>query len=234
MEREFSTPLTELPTFLSTISMVEDDGRQIVESLTQAERKSPSVYEPTRDLFCLVLQGDLCVTQAMVQAHRILDEVERKCAVDVLEASKSFLEKQAAARVGPFPAMNFEIPNGLSLNVAPVWLRHFNPPRLMILHFWRQPLSDWQLGAASAVLRAALLTHQPDYAMCEIDFISVPHPEASPRRRFEHYDWAKLRPLDNKNLHRFWKQFCGAWSVYQNQEPREIKRRRSADLFGRR
>jgi hypothetical protein len=38
MEFAVSTPLNELPAFLSTISMVVDDRASIIERLTQAER----------------------------------------------------------------------------------------------------------------------------------------------------------------------------------------------------
>lgn len=232
MGRMLSTPLRELPGFLSTISMVVDDRRSIVDSLVQAERKSPSRYEPAKALFCRVLEGDLNVTQAITQARKVFDEVERKCALEILEASQGYLARQSAAHVGPFPSMSVTILNGLNLSVAPLWPRHLNPQRLMVLHFWRKPLTQWQLGAAGAVIRSALTQHHPEFAGCEIDFISVPLPESASRRRFELHNWTTLKPLDDKNLRRFWKQFCDAWSVYQGQEPREIRRRRSPDLFG--
>jgi hypothetical protein len=41
MDFAVSTPLNELPAFLSTISMVVDDRASIIERLTQVERKSP-------------------------------------------------------------------------------------------------------------------------------------------------------------------------------------------------
>ncbi len=56
MEKEFSTPLVELPSFLSTISMVGDDQNATVQKLIQAERKSPPVYDLARALFLAVLQ----------------------------------------------------------------------------------------------------------------------------------------------------------------------------------
>lgn len=232
MEREFSKPLKELPSFLSTISMVVDDRREIIESLTQAERKSPSRYDPAKAFFCRVLEGDLSVTKALAQANTIADPIERRCAIDILDASKRFLADQTAAHVGPFPAMTIAIPNGLPLSVSPIWLRHLDRPRLMVLHFWQKPLSGWQLGAAGAVLRSALREQQPQFANCEVDFISVPLPEFATSRRFEHYGWAKLKPLPDKELQRFWKQLCTAWDEYQRREPREIKRRRPPDMFG--
>jgi hypothetical protein len=51
MEYELSTPLRELPKFLSTISMVTDDIAAIVQKLKFAERKSPSRYDPAREHF---------------------------------------------------------------------------------------------------------------------------------------------------------------------------------------
>jgi hypothetical protein len=49
MESQFSTPLNDLPHFLSTIAMVVDDSASIIESLIQAERKSPSRYDPAKE-----------------------------------------------------------------------------------------------------------------------------------------------------------------------------------------
>jgi hypothetical protein len=101
----------------------------------------------------------------------------------------------------------------------------------MVLHFWQKPLSQWQLSAAGAVLRSALLQDRPAFADCELDFISVPLLEFPPSRRFERYTWAKLKPLNANDLLRFWKQFCAAWSDYKSREPREVKRRRPPDLL---
>jgi hypothetical protein len=234
MEREFSKPLNEPPGFLSTISMVEDDRSAIIENLIQAERKSPSRYEPAKALFCRVLEGDLNVGQAIAHAHTVAGLVERKCAAEVLQASKEFLARQPPAHIGPLPPMSVSIPSGLRLNVSSVLFRHLDPERLMVLHFWQKPLSDWQLSAAGAVLQSALLQHQPEFANCEIDFISVPFPEFAPHRRFEHYNWTKLKPLNDNDLQRFWNQFCDAWSIYKRREPREIRRRRPPDMFARR
>src|SRR5207302_1470167 len=105
-------------------------------------------YEPAKELFCRVLQGDLSVTQALVQAGNLADPVERKCAADILGASKKFLLAEAPAHIGVFPTMIISIPNGMQLSVSPVRLRHLNPQRLMLLHFWQTPLSAWQLSAA--------------------------------------------------------------------------------------
>ena len=74
MEREFSTPLNELPSFLSTISMVVDDRASIIESLVHAERKSPSRYEPAKALFCCVLEGKWTVSQALIQVRNVIDQ----------------------------------------------------------------------------------------------------------------------------------------------------------------
>jgi hypothetical protein len=231
MERAFSTPLDELPIFLSTISMVTDDRASIVQRLIQGERKSPSRYEPAKDLLCRVLQGDLTLAQAIVQARNVSEPVDRKCAVDVLRASAKFLLAEPPARVGPFPAMSISVPNGLRLAISPIWLRHLDPQRLMILHFWLTPLSARQLSAAAAVLRKALLRHRPEYLGCELDFISVSQPETASERQFVRYGWTKLDPLGDADLSRFWKQFCVAWSEYQTRGPREFRRRRQAELF---
>jgi hypothetical protein len=232
MTQDFSTPLTELPGFLSTISMVVDDRSLIVQSLVQAERKSPSVYEPAKDLFCRVLQGDFNVNQAISQARKILDPTERRCAVNVLQASASFLNREKPAHVGPLPPMSYTLPNGMNLSVAPLLLRHCKQERVMVLHFWQKPLSQWQVNAAGAVIQSALATHQRDYLGREIDFISVSLPERASSRRFERYDWTKVKPLTEAELARFWKQLLAAWSEYQRREPRAIRRRRDPDMFG--
>jgi hypothetical protein len=231
MERALSTPLDELPSFLSTISMVTDDRASIVERLIQAERKSPSRYEPARDLFCRVLQGDLTLAQAIVQARNVSEPVDRKCAIDVLQASAKFLLAEPPGRVGLFPAMSISVSNGMKLAVSPIWLRHLEPQRLMILHFWLTPLSTRQLSVAAAVLRKALLRQRPEYLGCELDFISVSQPETHSERQFVRYGWAKLNPLNDADLGRFWRQFCLAWSEYQSRGPREFRRRRQAELF---
>lgn len=157
MRRQLSMPLTELPTFLSTISMVVDDRPAIVQKLIQAERKSPPVYEPSRELFLKVVEGKLSFDSATVQAQRLADETERRCAAQIMDASAQFLRSERAARVSRFPGLEYTLPNGLHLDVSPVWLRHLDPSRLMVLHFWQTPLSDWQLSAAAAVLKTALL-----------------------------------------------------------------------------
>lgn len=234
MERDFSTPLIELPTFLSTISMVVDDRATIIESLEHAERKSPPIYDPARALFCRILEGDFTFERAMIQARSIVDETERKCAIQVLRASERFLCTERPTRVGAFPAMTYSLPNGMELSVSPVLIRHFNSERLMVLHFWITPLSEWQLSAAGAVLRSALLRQKPQYSSCEIDFISVALPDTAPQRRFERYNWSKLKPLGPQDLDRFWKQFLAAWSEYQRRGPREIKRKRAPSLFDKR
>jgi len=231
MERALSKPLSELPSFLSTISMVVDDRASIIESLTQAERKSPPRYEPAKEMFRRVLQGDLSVAQALVQARNLPDPVERKCAVDILQASEKILRAETPARVGPFPAMSFQIPNGMELSISPIWLRHLDQQRLLILHFWLRPLSAWQLSAAAAVLRTALLHHQPEYSNRELDFISVSLQEPTSQRRFERYGWVKLKPLSETDHSRFWKQFCAAWTEYRSRGPREFRRKRDDDPF---
>lgn len=234
MERDLSTPLIELPTYLSSISMVVDDRTAIIQSLVQAERKSPPIYEPARALFCRILEGSFNFQQAMIQARALADETERKCAVEVLQASEEFLCAERPTRVGIFPAMTHPLPNGMELSVSPILIRHFNPQRLMVLHFWRTPLSAWQLSAAGAVLRSALLRQQPQYSSCEVDFISVAVPNLATQRRFERYNWSKLRPLGPADLDRFWNQFLAAWSQYQRKGPREIKRKHMPSLFDRR
>jgi hypothetical protein len=212
--RELSTPLAELPTFLSTISMVAD-GVSIVQKLIQAERKSPPVYGPSRDIFLSVLKGKLGFDNAVIQARRLADETERKCAVQIIDASEQFLRNERPATITELSSLKYALPNGLKLDISPVWLRHFHPERLLILHFWQTPLTQRQLGAAAAVLRAALFDEHPQYSSCEVDFISVAFSQFGSGRRFERYNWVGLKPLDGDELRRFWSQFLAAWSQYQ-------------------
>lgn len=231
MEAEFSKPLNELPMFLSTISMVVDDRAAIVKQLIQAERKSPPIYGPTRDLFLCVLEGDFNFDDAVVQARRLADETERKCALEVLAASEKFLCSERRAPLGPFPSMRYQLPNGMRLDISPIWVRHLNPERLMALHFWRTQLSERQLSAAAAVLRTVIYNEQQQYSACEIDFISVSQSRFGGQRRFDRYNWTKLKPLSEDELARFWKPFVLAWSDYQRRGPREIIRKRPRSLF---
>lgn len=231
MHREFSTPIEELPTFLSTISMVVDDQSMIVQKLREAERKAPPIYASTRDLFLTVLSGRLSFHDATVQARRIVDQTERRCAVQVIDASEQFLREERPAHIAPLQKLEYALPNGLILKVLPVWLREASPDRLLILHFWQTPLSQWQLGAAASVLRGAIASRYPQYSACEIDFISVAFSQMGQGRRFERYNWMRLKPLSISEIDRFWKQFLAGWSRYQRQGPREIARRWKGGLF---
>jgi hypothetical protein len=231
MEPEFSTPLTALPSFLSTISMVSDDRSAIIRGLIRAEQKSPPRYDPARNLFLYVLEGKLSLKQATEQARRILDLTERKCALEILNASSDFLRNGDRSRVGLFPVMSVLLPNDMELNISPVWLRHLSPNRLMVLHFWKNPLLGRQVSAAAAVLRKALAAQQPEYLRCELDFISIALPMNASVRRFECFNWARAKPLPDNELDRFWKPFCDAWLEYVSREPREKRGRRDRGLF---
>lgn len=231
METKFSTPLNELPTFLSTISMVGDDHSAIVQKLREAEHKSPSVYGPTRDLFLAVLEGKLSLDRAIVQAWRIKDHTEKKCATQILGVARDFLRLQRAAHVALLGDMKFILPNGLPLDVSPVWVRQSNPDRLLVLHFWQTAFSPWQLSAAAAVLRSTLFDQKPQYAGCDIDFISIPFSQIANARRFELYNWTKLKPLSESGTKRFWDRFLSAWIEYQRRGPREIRPKRIRTLF---
>ena len=209
--------------------MVGDDRHSIIQKLRDAERKSPSVYEPTRALFLSVLRGKLDFEKAMQQAWRISDDVEKKCATQVLYASKDFLESQRPAHIAALTGLVFSLPNGLPLSVSPIWVRQSDPDRILVLHFWQTPFSDWQLSAAAAVLRQVLADYE--YGASEIDFISVPFSEVSNRRRFELYSWRKLKVMPPDELKRFWDRFISAWNEYQHKGPRAIKVRRDKTLF---
>ena len=128
--------------------MVGDDQEYTIRALVHAERKSPPVYTPARELFIRVLQGDFTVQAALAQARRLHDETERKCAHDILRVSETFLLKEPRTKVARLGAMGICLPNGMELNVSPVWIRHSSQRRLLVLHFWEQPLSDWQRALA--------------------------------------------------------------------------------------
>jgi hypothetical protein len=211
--------------------MVVDDRAAIVQRLTDAERKSPPVYDPARELFYRVLQGDLSLEKAIIQARNLHDQTERKCATEILRGSETFLLRERRSRIGPFPTMTYRLPNGMGLNVSGVMIRHLNPERLMVLHLWKTPLSDWQLSAASAVLKSVLLDQQPQYSACELDFISVSNSNPALERRFKQYNWTKLKPLNEHELARFWRQLLAAWSEYQRRPPREIRRKHLPSLL---
>jgi hypothetical protein len=211
--------------------MVVDDRSAIVRDLQNAERKSPPVYDPARALFRRVLQGDLSFARAVDQARKISDATEKRCAVEVLDASQQYLTSQPMGPVGSFPPMQFPLPNKMNLSIAPVLLRHLKPERLMVLHFWRAPLSRRQLAAAGAILKEALRRHQPNYCAHELDFVSVAVPEERSERRFQLYDWEKLKPLPAPDLLHFLTQLCSGWADYQRRGPREFRRKREPSMF---
>jgi len=226
-----SKPLTEPPNFLSTISMVVDDHQLIVQDLIQAERKSPSVYEPARALFRRVLQSDLSFDQALDQAQKLLDRVEKKCAIEILRASKEFLTKEAKGPVGDFPKMSTVITGDLTLNITQILIRHLKPDQLMVLHFWRDPLSPRQLSAAAAILKGTIKKTKPEFSSCELDFISVSAPNNKSSRLLKRYNWQTLKPLEEPELVKFWKPFYTAWQQYQRLPPRRVMKRKERSLF---
>lgn len=227
----WSKSLTEPPGFLSTVSMVVDDQRLIVQDLIQAERKSPSVYEPARALFRRILQSDLSFDQALDQARKLLDQVERKCAIEILRASKEFLTKEVKGPIGDFPKMSTVIPGDLTLNITQILVRHLKPDRLMILHFWRDSLSPRQLSAAAAILKDTIKKAEPEFASHELDFITVSAPGNKSSRLLKRYNWQTLKPLKQPELVKFWKPFCAAWQQYQRLPPRRVVKRKERDLF---
>jgi hypothetical protein len=229
MLTKFSTPISELPSFLSTISMVSDDLTFTIQRLKEAEQPPPAIYEPTRDLFLTILQGKLRFDDAWKQASRIPYPTERKCACQVLDVARDFFADQLPARIYPLKGLRYSLPNGLPLQISPIWIRETSPNRLLILHFWQTPFSDWQRSAMASVLREAL--EGSENAPSEIDFISVPFSDRANRRQFEVYNWKRLKPLSDIELKRFWKAFLDAWAEYQRRGPREIKIKRRKTLF---
>src|SRR6266567_9032351 len=117
METVLGTRLEEPPAYLSLVSMVGDDENYLVQQLKNAERPSPELYGQARDFFYKVLDANFSFEFALSQLRTIPDAVERKCADDVLRASKHFLIAQPPAPIGKLPRMWFELPNGLRMPV---------------------------------------------------------------------------------------------------------------------
>jgi hypothetical protein len=222
-----SKPLDELPAFLSMISMVADDEREIVKGFTRAERKSPARYEPAKQIFFRILSGDLTYQAGIAQALEVSDPVERNCAVSVLRVANLFLKTQRPGRIARLPFIQTTLPNGLELDVGPVWVRDSDGERLLVLHFWRNPLTPRQLSAAGAILRLALLQNRREFALLELDLISAAIPEGSEARRFVNYHWKQLAPLTEDELFKFSQKLRSAWKAYQLIGPRKIKQRLS-------
>lgn len=234
MSLQISKPLEELPAFLSTISMVVDDRAAIVRELVQAERTSPSCYQPARDLFLSILKGEFSHEKALEQAKYLTDAVEARCAVAVLTVAADFLKSQSPSHLLRLEFPLATLPTGMALKVGPVWVRHWQAEeRLLVLHLWQSPLTQRQLGAAGRLVRDAVYARHPRYATSEIDFISVATPDLASGRRFHCYGWEALKVLNDAENLRFWRQFGEAWDVYLRRGPRIVKSRRSPDLFGR-
>ncbi len=231
MARALSKPLNELPYFLSTISMVVDDERQIVRDLKQAERKSPAVYGPAKDHFIIALEGKLPFEKILDQAKKLSDPTERKCAVDVLRASKKFLEDADKSPVRPIPTMSLSLPDNLELKIGPIWTRRLNPERLLVLHFWETALKPRQLKAAATALKKAIQQQQKAYADCDLDFVSLSIPEGNSSRRFKCYSWSELKPLTFTELDKFWAPLCSAWKKYKAEGPRFFTKRGPPTMF---
>jgi hypothetical protein len=167
----------------------------------------------------------------MYHARRLADATERNCAIDVLNASKAFLIKQPPGKVGQLERMKIRLPNSMDLVVSPVWVRHLDTDRLMILHLWESALSNWQLSAAGAILLSALRQHKPECASLKLDFISIAVPPHRDKRQLQVYSWESLQPLDDVGLFRFFQRLCAGWKEYRRRGPRPIKKRAQPDLF---
>lgn len=207
------------------------DEHTIVSGLTRAERKSPPIYGPARQLFIRVLEGDFSYDKAIGQAKKLTDETERENAQTVLRASEKFLKEEPPAKITRLSDMTFQLPNKMSLPVSPVMIRHTEPRRLMLLHFWRTPLTAQQLSAIASILKSALLEQKAEYALDEIDLISVSIPKDSTKRRFDKYGWKKLGGMEDDELNKFLKKLCDGWSAYQKRGPRIVKKRKKPSLF---
>lgn len=231
MVDDLSKPLEVLPGFLSSISMVEDDQAAVIKGFIGAERKSPPRYDVARQLIFKVLEGQISLQQAQDYADSVSDPVDRRCAQQVLRAGQPFLKTASVAPVSALPSMTVEVRAGLSLNVGPIWVRHLEEPRLLLLHLWDRPLNERQVRAALAVLRTALATQQPAWSYREIDFVSVATPELAAERHCRIHGWRTLAPMEDDELTRFFRDMLSAWDAYQKIGPRPVKRRGPPGLF---
>lgn len=231
MVDDLSKPLDALPGFLSTISMVEDNQAAIIKGFIGAERKSPPRYDAARQLIFRTLEGQISLIQALDYADGLSDPVDRRCAQQVLRASRSFLEAASVAPVAALPPMSVEVRAGLFLSVGPIWVRQLEEPRLLLLHLWDRPLNNRQVRAALAVLRTALATQQPAWSYREIDFVSVATPELAAKRLCRVYNWRTFAPMEEDELARFLRDMLSAWDAYHRLGPRPVKRRGPPGLF---
>jgi hypothetical protein len=225
MIEDLSIPLEELPGFLSTISMVEDDRREIIKGLIAAERKSPPRYDAARQLILRVLEGQIDYERAEAFAATIPDPIDKRCAEDVLNAAKPFLRSATTSPVGQLAPMRFEVRPELFLKVAPIRVRQLSEPRVLLLHVWDRPLNDRQVRAALAILKRALTDQLPAYSYRDIDFVTLSTPPLSARRSCRIYGWNSLPPMETDELDRFLGALSDAWSEYQRHGPRSVKRR---------
>jgi hypothetical protein len=225
-----SSPPSGRKSTYPTVQIPQATSKYTVQQLKNAERPSPELYGQARDFFDKILEGNFSFEFALSQLRTIPDAVERKCAEDVLRASKHFLIAQTPAPVGKLPRMWFELPNGLRMPVSSVRIRQFQEPRLMVLYLWKKPLSSWQLSAVAAILQSCLDRVQPHLSFSRIEFISVAEEGNPSQRRLHSYNWEALQPLSEDGLQHFLQRFCKAWRIYQSLPPRERKRREGNQL----
>jgi hypothetical protein len=198
---------------MSSVSMVTDDRERGIKDFIRAEHPSPSIYDAARKHFTVALEKKLTIEQLFTQASLIKNETVKKCTLDILEKSRKFLLAQAAGRTVKLPHMEIKLPNDKKLDVSPVWIRDCRPHRLMILHFWKKPLSEIQTRAAAGILSFAIEEEYRKYLGFELDFISISYHGA--RRRFEVSGWDKIQPLRDIDLQYFLQRLCDLWDAYQ-------------------
>ena len=225
MSDDLSVPLDELPGFLSTISMVEDDQRDIVKRLIAAEKKSPPRYDAARQLFLSVIEGQIDHERAELFANTISDPIDRRCAQDVLKAATNYLRSATSSPVGQLSPMRFEIRPDLSLGVAPIRVRQLEEPRVLLLHVWDRPLSDRQVRAAISILKRTLADQAPEYAYRDLEFVTVSTPPLSAQRSCKVYGWKTLPHMEDDELSRFLLALSDAWQTYRSIGPRPVRRR---------
>lgn len=225
-----STPLTKFPVYMSSIRIVTDDRQEAVKGLIHAEQTPPARYVVARDLFIEVLSGKMTYEQAYRQAGYEADPIKRRYALRIMEVSKDFFDNTRKYPISQLPTMAVILPNGMELNVAPIWARYDQPMRLMILYLWETPLSDLQLSVAAGLLHEAI--RDTKYRGRELDFISVSRPTHSAGRRLQLMGWEKLKPFYDDDLKSALKFYlCDVWDEYHRRGPRPINLRRGRDLL---
>lgn len=231
-EPALSSPITKMPNFASSARLYSRDKNEIITGLRRSERKPPPIYDSTRDFILLILEGKLNYDLAIKQAKNIPDETERRCALDVLRVTKEFLEKEQKGKLSPLEGMFIEFSDDSTIPISQLYVRILgNEQRLFYLCPWEKPLNETQLSVAGGIIRRAIPNFYPQYADCEIDFVSTHMDQIANKRTIRISNWSKITPLDSPQLDNVLSALRIAWREYRALPPRTIIRNRPRDLL---